>query len=142
MNGLFFTGTDTAVGKTTIAAGVARLLRRQDRDCRVCKPIATGARHIDGHWLSDDTVRLAEAAGQVNDWQHITPWAFPDPVAPPVAARRSGVELTLEQVIAAVRGQHQPGACLLVEGVGGLLCPLTENESVADLVAGLGLPVI
>lgn len=141
MNGLFFTGTDTGVGKTHVTAAVARLLRRQGRAVAVAKPVATGASWIEKRWLGDDTVRLAEAI-DADDFEKITPWVFPEAVAPPVAARRHGVELVLEDLAAAVRRQARPDGILLVEGVGGLLCPLTETETVADLAALLRLPLV
>ena len=61
MPGLFFTGTDTGVGKTFVTAAVARLLRSQGREVGVSKPVATGASRLDDRWLAEDTVRLAEA---------------------------------------------------------------------------------
>ncbi len=140
--GLFFTGTDTGVGKTLVTAAVARSLRARGREVVVCKPVATGARPAGGRWLADDTAVLAEAAGLGDDWEGVTPWAFPDPVAPPLAARRRGVALTLTAIAAAVRRRERPGAALLVEGIGGLLCPLTEAETVADLVRELALPLV
>lgn len=140
--GLLFVGTDTGVGKTFVTAAVARYLTRRKHRVRVCKPVATGANWIDGRWLCDDTLRLAEAVGQTTELDQITPWSFPDPVAPPVAARRQRVTLTLDSVAAAVREQCQPNEILLVEGVGGLLCPLTEQETVADLAELLRLPLV
>lgn len=139
--GLFFTGSDTEVGKTRVAAAVARCLRRLGQEVAVCKPVATGATWVDGRWLSQDTVRLAEAA-QASDVNGITPYAFPEAAAPPLAARQCGVDLTLEGLADAVRRQARPGKVLLVEGVGGLLCPLTERESVADLAGLLQLPLV
>jgi dethiobiotin synthetase len=142
MRGLFFSGTDTGVGKTCVTAAVARQLRRQGFAVGVCKPVATGAEWVDGRWLSADTRALAEAAGLTDALERVTPWVFPDPVAPPVAARRQGVHLDLVDLIRAAAAWS--GACdvLLVEGVGGLLCPLTERATVADLVAALGLPLV
>jgi dethiobiotin synthetase len=138
--GLFFTGTDTGVGKTFVTACVARILRGQGHPCSVSKPVATGGRETPGGWLSPDTEQLAAAAE--DDPGRVTPWTFPDPVAPPVAARRCGVRLTLAGLAEAVRRQRRLGVPLLVEGVGGLLCPLTESETVADLAAALGLPLV
>ena len=140
--GLFFTGTDTGVGKTFVTAAVTRLLRQQGRNFGVCKPVATGAGWVAGKWVSEDTLCLARAAGIPDGLEQVTPWTFPDPVAPPVAAQRQGVRLHLEDLVRAVRGQQGEGKALLVEGVGGWLCPLTERETVADLAAALGLPVV
>lgn len=138
--GLFITGTDTCAGKTYVTAALARLLRQQGRSVRVCKPVATGAAWVDGRWLSDDTRLLAETAG--TPVETVTIWSFSEPAAPPVASRLASIELRLEPIVAAVRQQLDTDALTLVEGVGGLLCPLTERETVADLVARLALPVV
>jgi dethiobiotin synthetase len=142
MRGLFFTSTDTGVGKTTIAAAVARILRGRGQSVRVSKPVATGSRLVDGRWVSDDTLKLAEAAGMAGALKEITPFPFIEPAAPPVAARLESVPITLDQLKVAVERQARPDAILLVEGVGGLLCPLTETETVADLASALQLPMV
>ena len=136
MHGLFITGTDTGVGKTEVTAAIARLWRRQGRDFAVSKPVATGGGRDAG-----DTLRLARAAGEA-DLEAVTPFAFAEPAAPPVAARASGARLTLEGLAEAVRRRHRPGGAVLVEGVGGLLCPLSDEHAVADLAFVLGLPLV
>src|SRR5262245_24226746 len=78
--GLFFTGTDTGVGKTFVAAAVARRLRRQGHEVAVSKPVATGAAWNGACWLSDDTRRLGEASS--SEFERITPWTFPEALAP------------------------------------------------------------
>ncbi|MGL4550004.1 MAG: dethiobiotin synthase [Gemmataceae bacterium] len=133
MRGLFITGTDTGVGKTRVACAIARAWRAQGRDFRVLKPVATG----DG----EDTRALGAAAGDP-DLAGITPFHFAAPAAPPVAARIEGRELSLADLIQAVRRRAAGTGALLVEGVGGLLCPLTAAETVADLIAALGLPAV
>jgi dethiobiotin synthetase len=139
LRGLLITGTDTSVGKTEVTAGIARLWRRQGRSFFVSKPVATGATWQEGRLLADDTRRLALAAGE-EDHEAITPFCFPEPAAPPVAARLVGRELTLEELERAVR--RRMGRAVLVEGVGGLCCPLTARETVADLAGRLGLPLV
>jgi dethiobiotin synthetase len=141
LRGLFFTGTDTGVGKTFVTACVARILRRRGQACSVAKPVATGASPANGHLVCEDTRLLAAAAGE-HDLQRVTPWVFADPVAPPLAARRAGTRLVLGELAAAVRRLARPEAPVLVEGVGGLLCPLTDGETVANLAAALALPVV
>jgi dethiobiotin synthetase len=144
MIGLFFTGTDTGVGKTHVVAAVARTLRAAGKAVRVSKPVATGATWTGRRWLSEDTERLASACGcsGESELDAITPWALPEPAAPPVAARAAGIKLRLGDLAEAVRRQARPEALLLVEGVGGLLCPLTEWHTVADLMAELALPAV
>jgi dethiobiotin synthetase len=136
MHGLFVTATDTGAGKTYVTAAVARSLRRRGVAFRVCKPVATGTDRV-----ADDTRLLAEAAGDPA-LDAITPWTFAAPAAPPVAARLAGAALALGDLVAAVRRRAAAGVLVLAEGVGGLLCPLTERETVADLAAVLGLPLV
>jgi dethiobiotin synthetase len=138
---LFITGTDTGVGKTWVAAAIARTLCRQGRVVRVAKPVATGAVWTGRRWLSDDTRLLAEAAAEP-DLEAVTPWALAAPAAPPVAARLAGVRLELEDLLGAVRRRGGRDVGVVVEGVGGLLCPVTEDATAADLAVRLGLPVV
>ncbi|HWG46966.1 MAG TPA: dethiobiotin synthase [Gemmataceae bacterium] len=137
MRGLLITATDTDAGKTFVTAGIAQIWRREQRAFHVCKPVATGAEY---EW-SDDTRLLAEAAGDA-DLHAVTPFTFAAAAAPPVAARLADKSLTLEELTAAVRRRAAGGMTVLVEGVGGLLCPLTERATVADLAIELGLPLI
>jgi dethiobiotin synthetase len=141
MRGLFITATDTGAGKTFVAALIARALRAQGKIVRACKPVATGADWTDGRWLSEDTRILAEATGE-EEYDQVTPWTFSAPAAPPVAAGMEGVEMRLDDLAAAVRRRDAPGTLVLVEGIGGLLCPLTERETIADLAAELDLPLL
>jgi dethiobiotin synthetase len=141
MHGFLITGSDTGVGKTVFTAALARLWHSEGRSFRVCKLVATGAVWQDGAWRSEDTLLLAEAAGD-RDLDAITPWAFPTPAAPPVAARLAGAVLRIDALAEAVRRRAADGSAVLVEGVGGLLCPLTETETVADLAGRLGLPLV
>jgi len=138
--GLFITATDTDAGKTEVTAAIARLWRREARPFAVCKPVATGARADSAGGLADDTRRLAKAAGD-DDTQAITPFVFAEPAAPPVAAKAAGRTLHLDDLVGAVERRRLPGTALLVEGVGGLLCPLTDRHTVADLAGRLNLPL-
>ena len=65
----------------------------------------------------------------------VTPWVFHDPVAPPIAAARQGVELRMESLVESVQRVGNRNRWTLVEGAGGLLCPLTERETFADFFA-------
>ncbi|GIW79672.1 MAG: ATP-dependent dethiobiotin synthetase BioD [Gemmatales bacterium] len=140
MRGLFITGTDTGVGKTYVSAQVVRCLSGQGRRVAACKPVATGAMPQDGLLVSEDTRILSEAAGI--EIERVTGWVFAEPVAPPVAARRHGVSLRLEEIVGFVRKVSEEAEFSVVEGIGGLLCPLTETATVADFARELGFPVV
>ena len=153
VSGLFITGTDTNVGKTVVACGIARAARRAGLAVRVAKPVVSGG--------DDDTRALIAAAASGQSVAEVSPWRFAEPLAPPVAAARAGVTLELAAVLAAVRravatptgttgtpsgtgaaGTTNAPTLALVEGAGGLLCPLTARETYADLAVALGWPLI
>ncbi|MBI4354622.1 MAG: dethiobiotin synthase, partial [Candidatus Omnitrophica bacterium] len=79
--GLFITGTDTGVGKTLVAAGLAAWCRAKGLDVGVMKPIATGGTRQRGQWISPDAMLLARAAGVDDPVSLINPVCFREPLA-------------------------------------------------------------
>jgi dethiobiotin synthetase len=130
MRGLFVTGTDTGVGKTAVTCVLARQWAREERRYIVRKPVSTGG--------VEDALALSRASGQ--PVAEVTPCWFREPAAPSVAAAAEGRVVPWEEMIQSCtpRGEE----AVLVEGVGGLLCPLTDTHTVADLAVHLGLPVL
>lgn len=141
MRGIFVTGTDTGVGKTVVAAGLARLLARRGVPVGVLKPVETGWDGEPGTWPPDGAM-LARAAGVEVPVEAVVPCFYPEPLAPLVAARRAGRPVDLAAIRAAYRRVEASGAFALVEGVGGLAVPLCEGYAVADLAAEWGLPLL
>ena len=141
MRGLFVTGTDTDVGKTFVTALIARKLRHDGVRVGVCKPACSGAELLDGQPVWQDVEQLATAAA-VEDHNLICRQKFLAPLAPPVAANQVGK--TVDEGVCQQTVSDWDGRCdlLLVEGVGGLLCPLTENSDIADFAAWTGFPLI
>lgn len=131
MRGLFVTGTDTDVGKTVVTAAIALALKARGVEVGVMKPVQTGGG--DAHTLR----RLAELEDAP---EQIAPFSFAAPLAPLVAGRLEGVELDLDTVASAVRRSDRDFT--LVEGVGGLLCPIGPDWTIADLAANLALPLL
>ena len=147
MRGLFITGTDTDVGKTFVTAAIARQLRAAGRRPGAYKPACSGAErgHSGEPYWSD--VEILAAATGIKNRNLICPQCFEAPLAPPVAANREGASVSWQQMLDGVA--HWQSAVdaqeidlLLIEGVGGLLCPLTEEHTVADFAAAVGFPVI
>lgn len=145
MRGLFVTGTDTGVGKTTVAAAIVRSLVSDGRRVGAMKPVATGATSADSGFACDDRDILAAALG-MTDHERVTPILFEPPLAPPVAARKSGRPLTYNDVWTATRDAldwwSQRADIMVIEGVGGLLCPLAGEATVADLAIALDFPLV
>jgi dethiobiotin synthetase len=128
--GVFILGTDTEIGKTVIAGGIARALCENGEDVRAAKPVESGGR--------DDACFHAEATGVGPD--DVCPYFLDEPLSPNVAARRSGRELDYEKMLSAVRRGDE---FVVAEGVGGLRVPLTpDGDELADLVADAGLPAV
>jgi dethiobiotin synthetase len=136
--GLFVTGTDTGVGKSLVACALVRLLRRQGVDAVGFKPVATGA--VEGFY--DDAEALFEASARSEPLERICPIRLALPLAPTLAAKAEGraVDLGLaREAFSGLRGRHE---ALVVEGVGGLLAPLSQQELVVDFARWTALPVV
>lgn len=138
MRGLFVTGTDTGVGKTEVACALLSAARAAGRDVVGMKPAQSG--HVPGE--PSDAERLHAASGGVEPLEVICPYTFAAPLAPAVAARVEGREVSLARILEVARALAARHAAVLVEGAGGLLVPLTARETYADLAVALALPVL
>jgi dethiobiotin synthetase len=136
MKRYFVTGTDTGVGKTHVAAALARRSRELGR--RVCafKPIETGC---EGE-LGPDQRLLIEVAGGWQTGPTRGLYQLRLPAAPLVAARAESVEIALSRIEEAVRSILAD--VVLVEGAGGWRVPITEADDMGALARRLALPVI
>lgn len=135
--GLFIAGTDTGVGKTYIAGGLAKVLREQGVNVGVFKPFESGLK--DGH---ADFRYLKEMAG-VNDPDHeICPNQFQEALAPAVAAEREGREVNWCGMTDCLESLATKHSFLIVEGAGGLLVPLAPGKTNIDLIKECELPVL
>ncbi|HEX9445362.1 MAG TPA: dethiobiotin synthase [Candidatus Binatia bacterium] len=140
--GLFITGTDTGVGKTLVACGLAALLRESGCRVGVMKPAETGCGEKDGGLFPEDAARLKEASGSDEPLEKICPYRLKDPLAPAVAAERGGVAIDIGRIEALYREISARRDLTIVEGAGGLLVPLLAHYTYADLAKLLKLPVV
>lgn len=138
MRGLFVTATDTGVGKTEVACALVAGARAGGLDAVGMKPAQSGV--VPGE--PSDAARLRAASDGVEAEEALCPYSFAAPLAPAVAARAAGVEISVERVLAAARALAARHAAVVVEGAGGLLAPFTESHTNAELAAALGLPVL
>ena len=138
MRGYFVTATDTGVGKTEIACAILRAARAAGLDAVGMKPAQAG----DSPGEPSDAERLRDASDRVEPLEAICPYSLAAPLAPAVAARLEGRTIELPRILDAARALAARHAAVVVEGAGGLLVPLTERETFADLAVALALPVI
>jgi len=140
--GFFITGTSTGVGKSYVAALIARSLVESGRFVGVYKPVASGCRREGKSLISEDAELLWEAAGRPGTLEEVCPQLFEAPLAPPIAAAREGSEVDTDLLRTGLDIWQERSDLLLVEGAGGLMSPLTEDQYNADLAVDLGLPLI
>ncbi|MEA2384937.1 MAG: dethiobiotin synthetase [Solirubrobacteraceae bacterium] len=139
MRGCFVTGTDTGVGKTVLAAALAAALRARGVRVGAYKPVVTGIDEPEPGRPADHEL-LGAAAGVPPD--SVAPLRFGPPVSPHLAAELAGTAIDPAELVAAARAAGAAADALVVEGVGGLLVPLTPEFTIRDLAVALGLPVV
>jgi dethiobiotin synthetase len=144
VRGLFVTGTDTGVGKTILSAALLAAMAAAGERVRAHKPAVTGLDEPPGGWLPGvwprDHELLASVAGMTPE--DVAPLRYGPAVSPHLAARLAGEAINPADLIARARAARTGEGTLIVEGVGGLLVPLTDDFTVRDLAAALGLPVL
>ncbi len=138
MRGLFVTATDTGIGKSEVACAIVRGLRARGLDVGAMKPAQSG----DVPGVPSDADRLRAAAGDADPPELVCPYRFAAPLAPAVAARLEGRTISLRHVIEIATVLALRHEALVVEGAGGLLTPLTDSETYAELAVALGLPAL
>jgi dethiobiotin synthetase len=150
VQGLFVTATDTGVGKTVLSAALLAAMAAAGEPVRAFKPVVTGLEDPQeiaarGDWPADHELLAASAAMEP---EQVSPLRYGQAVSPHLAAELAGESIEPQALLAAV-AETAAGATaggseqtLIVEGVGGLLVPLSEDYSVCDFAVALGLPVL
>ncbi len=136
--GFFIIGTDTGVGKTTVSCGLLDGFANLGLRVIGMKPIATGSTGTPG----DDIERLKAAANVVSKQEWINPYAFTPAISPHLAARRSGIKISVDAIAAAYLRLAQIADVVIVEGVGGFRVPLDADSDTADLIVKLDLAIV
>lgn len=139
----FVTGTDTEIGKTTIAAGLLHAARMAGLSTAAAKPVASGCTLTADGLRNDDALALLGECSLQLRYEEVNPLAFAPAIAPHLAAREAGVLLDVAALQGPVQAILDKGAELtLVEGAGGWRVPLAGQGYLSDLAIALELPVI
>lgn len=144
--GVFITGTDTDVGKTIVTAGILRQLRRAGVNAASMKPVQTGAEVSNNGKLTAPDLRVHHKAA---DWvpppdeaDLMAPYLYEPACSPHLAGRLAGSYPDISHITDCARKLEARYELLLVEGAGGVYAPLTESETMLDLMKALGYPVL
>ncbi len=140
--GVFVTGSDTGVGKTVIAGAIAAVIKTQGLGTGVMKPIATGAKTIGGKLVSEDAGFLKKIIDSTDEDDIVNPIRLKPALAPTIAASESDVSIDLDKIWDAyevLNGKHD---FVVVEGIGGLMVPISDTLFVADMVRKIDLALV
>jgi len=137
-DGVFVTGTGTEVGKTVVAAAIARTLTAEGKRVAVFKPAVTGL----DEGVETDHALLRRASGSDQSDEEIAPYRYGPPASPHLAAALAGEEIDPERLRQVAAAAAEGADAIVCEGVGGLLVPLSPSYLVRDLAADLGYPVV
>lgn len=142
MTAIFVTGTGTGIGKTFVTAGLLRFLRDKGREAIGLKPVVTG---YEGPTPDSDPGVLLQAMDRSVDAgtvARIAPWRFKAPLSPDMAALRENRTIDFDALVSFCHGEAVRHKVVLIEGVGGVMVPLSDWHTVLDWMAALGFPVL
>ena len=119
------TGTDTGIGKTIVSRSIVAALRGSFARVAAMKPVESGG--------TEDAESLWRATGTMYPMEYVCPVSLAEPLAPLIAARRANTPVDLAVIDDAFERLCADSDAIVVEGAGGLLVPITEDESYATL---------
>ena len=126
-------GTDTGVGKTVFAGLFGMFLRQQGVGVSVLKPFCSGGKA---------DIEFLQAAQSGLSQKALNFWYSDEPISPASWELRNGQAVDFAGCIARTQQKGAETGVLLIEGVGGLLAPLTKGKTVASLGQALGAQLI
>ena len=139
--GVFIAGTDTNVGKTVVTAALGMALQQTGGTVGIMKPVETGSTPDVMPSVSDGH-RFRELFVHYQNVDVFGLYCFPSPTAPLEAARLAQRPIDVQTILDTYQTLAVHHESMLVEGVGGILVPLTQTQDVCNLIELLGLPCL
>jgi len=141
LKSLFIAGTDTDIGKTYIAAGLAITLRKMGIDIGVMKPFAAGVAQKKGYKSED--IEILSHAAEINDPENlVNPQFFPISASPYTAWKKLKIKPKIPMILSSFKKLSNIHEMILVEGMGGILTPILKNYYVINLIKDMKIPTI
>ena len=140
MNGVFITGSNTDVGKTTVGVEIIRHLSKT-RKVRVRKPVETNCQLINDAYAPKDAIALNEACSEPEPLSVVCPYCFELETSPEEASSHEGTTLSIDDLVSACNADTQD-SFVVVEGAGGLYSPIADASLNSDLAKRLQVPIV
>ena len=141
MISLFVTGTDTDVGKTCVTASFVNYLSKMNVDVGVMKPFASGYKSTNDS-VSDDVKILMKYSGVDDPIDLVNPYFFEIPTSPYDACKQLNLEIDISNVVDSYKQLTSIHDVVIVEGIGGIMTPISKNYFVSDLISDLQMNTI
>lgn len=143
---IFITATGTDVGKTYVSALIVKKMREKGFNCGYFKPVLSGVVEKDGYLIESDSNYVVDNAKIPTSADDCVAFWWKEAVSPHLAAKRAGMEIDINKIKEAYKSQSEKYDYLLIEGAGGITCPLRlengEQYLLKDLIKELNAPVI
>jgi dethiobiotin synthetase len=140
--GFFITGTDTGIGKTTASLALMPALQHHGLRVAAMKPVAAGCEHTPQGLRNDDALQLMQQSSVQLPYELVNPYTYEPAIAPHIAAQQADRPINIPHIVDCYQQIASQADVVIVEGAGGWLVPLNDNETLADLACALQLPVI
>lgn len=142
-DGFFVAGTDTEVGKTLVSGALILKLRAQGKKVIGFKPVVAGTyQDKAGALLNEDLETLRIASNLKPGEMDLCPYVLDAPAAPHLVAASLGLQLELEPIMQALSKVQSESELVIVEGAGGLLIPLNDQQDLGDVANEIGFPIV
>jgi dethiobiotin synthetase len=141
-SGLFITGTDTAIGKTTIALGLMSALQKTGLKVAAMKPVSAGCKVTEQGLRNEDAVLLMQQASVKLPYELVNPYAFEPAIAPHIAAAESSIDINIDHIQDCYQQIAKRADIVVIEGAGGWLVPINKTETMADVAMQLNVDIV
>ena len=143
--GIFITGTDTDAGKTIVAAGLLGLLRESGINAIPIKPIQTGCIQNENMLNAPDldfSIKYSGVEYTDEEYEYMAPFKYKPACSPHLAGELADYYPSIKSIIPNVDYLLKKYELVIMEGAGGIMVPLNEDEMMLDLMKKMKLPVI
>ncbi len=143
---IFITATGTDIGKTYVSALIVKKAREAGLDCGYFKPVLSGIEEQNGRLTVSDVNYVVDTAKIPCEADDCVGYWWKEAVSPHLAAKRAGQNIEIQKIKQKFEQLNKKYDYLLIEGAGGITCPLRlergEKYLLKDLIKELEAPII